>query len=255
MITQESFSFYIMLSVLAPIIGAFSLLFLFLFEKRLDQLEKEKNELLLKQELQEAKYNQLNQQIQPHFFFNTLNIILSLARLNRKQELISAIEVLSKYFKFKYKQTDPLITIDEEIEYTQYYLDIQRLRFRDRLDVVWNVEECCRDSLVPPYLLQTLVENAFKHGLERSPGQGKLMIILHEQGNRVYLEVWNSTSTDPDQLAPQESDRGIGLLNIQKRLQMLFPKEEILIQLNEETKGTSVQVFWPRTTKEDKNMS
>ncbi|UXH46298.1 histidine kinase [Rossellomorea vietnamensis] len=255
MITQESFSFYIMLSVLAPIIGAFSLLFLFLFEKRLDQLEKEKNELLLKQELQEAKYNQLNQQIQPHFFFNTLNIILSLARLNRKQELISAIEVLSKYFKFKYKQTDPLITIDEEIEYTQYYLEIQRLRFRDRLDVVWNVEECCRVSLVPPYLLQTLVENAFKHGLERSPGQGKLMIILHEQGKRVYLEVWNSTATATDQLAPQESDRGIGLLNIQKRLQMLFPKEEILINLNEETKGTSVQVFWPRTTKEDKNMS
>jgi two-component system, LytTR family, sensor histidine kinase AlgZ len=255
MITQESFSFYIMLSVLAPIIGAFSLLFLFLFEKRLDQLEKEKNELLLKQELQEAKYNQLNQQIQPHFFFNTLNIILSLARLNRKQELISAIEVLSKYFKFKYKQTDPLITIEEEIEYTQYYLDIQRLRFRDRLHVVWNVEESCRTSLVPPYLLQTLVENAFKHGLEKNPGQGKLIIILNEQGNRVYLEVWNNTATAPDPLKHQKDDRGIGLPNIQKRLQMLFPEEEILIQLNEEAKGTSVQVFWPRTTKEDKNMS
>ncbi|WP_201712849.1 sensor histidine kinase [Rossellomorea arthrocnemi] len=255
MITQESFSFYIMLSVLAPIIGAFSLLFLFLFEKRLDQLEKEKNELLLKQELQEAKYNQLNQQIQPHFFFNTLNIILSLARLNRKQELISAIEVLSKYFKFKYKQTDPLITIEEEIEYTQYYLDIQRLRFRDRLDVVWNVEESCKTYLVPPYLLQTLVENAFKHGLERNPGQGKLIILLHEQISRVYLEVWNSTATDSDRLNHHKSDRGIGLLNIKKRLQMLFPEEDILIQLNEEAKGTSVQVFWPRTKREHNNMS
>jgi two-component system, LytTR family, sensor histidine kinase AlgZ len=248
MITQESFSFYIMLSVLAPIIGAFSLLFLFLFEKRLDQLEKEKNELLLKQELQEAKYNQLNQQIQPHFFFNTLNVILSLARLNRKEELISAIEVLSKYFKFKYKQTDPLITMEEEIQYTQYYLDIQRLRFRDRLDVVWSVEESCKASLVPPYLLQTLVENAFKHGLEKHPGQGKLIIILNEQRNKVYLEVWNSSSTDLDALETQKDDRGIGLHNIQKRLQMLFPKEEILIQLNEEAKGTSVQIFWPHMT-------
>jgi len=251
MITQESFSFYIMLSVLAPIIGAFSLLFLFLFEKRLDQLEKEKNQLLLKQELQEAKYNQLNQQIQPHFFFNTLNVILSLARLNRKEELVSAIEVLSKYFKFKYKQTDPLITMEEEIQYTQYYLDIQRLRFRDRLQVVWNVEESCKSSLVPPYLLQTLVENAFKHGLEKHPGQGKLIIILNEQRKKVYLEVWNSSSSSLDTLDSQKEDRGIGLHNIQKRLQMLFPKEEILIQLNEEAKGTSVQIFWPRMTRED----
>ncbi|MGM0751577.1 MAG: sensor histidine kinase [Bacillota bacterium] len=252
MITQESFSFYIMLSVLAPIIGAFSLLFLFLFEKRFDQLEKEKNELLLKQELQEAKYNQLNQQIQPHFFFNTLNVILSLARLNRKEELISAIEVLSKYFKFKYKQTDPLITMDEEIQYTRYYLDIQRLRFRDRLDVVWSVGESCKSSLVPPYLLQTLVENAFKHGLEKHPGQGKLIIILNEQRNKVYVEVWNSSSSSAlDDLDTQKEDRGIGLHNIQKRLQMLFPKEEILIQLNEEAGGTSVQIFWPHMTKED----
>jgi sensor histidine kinase YesM len=251
MMTQESFSFYIMLSVLAPIIGAFSVLFLFLFEKRLDQLEKEKNELLLEQELQEAKYNQLNQQIQPHFFFNTLNVILSLARLNRKAELISAIEALSKYFKFKYKQTDPLITIEEEIQYTRYYLDIQRLRFRDRLEVVWSVEESCKASLVPPYLLQTLVENAFKHGLEKNPGQGKLIIILNEQRNRVYLDVWNSSaaaSMSPDH---HKDDRGVGLLNIQKRLQMLFPQEDILIQLNEEAKGTSVQVFWPHTTKEE----
>jgi two-component system, LytTR family, sensor histidine kinase AlgZ len=253
MITQETFSFYIMLSVLAPIIGAFSLLFLFLFEKRLDQLEKEKHELLLIQELQEAKYNQLNQQIQPHFFFNTLNIILSLARLNRKAELISAIEVLSKYFKFKYKQTDPLITIEEEIQYTRYYLDIQRLRFRDRLDVVWSVEESCKASLVPPYLLQTLVENAFKHGLEKNPGQGKLIIILNEQRNRVYLEVWNSSASASKSTDHDKDDIGVGLLNIQKRLQMLFPQEEILIQLNEEAKGTSVQVFWPYTKKEDTN--
>jgi two-component system, LytTR family, sensor histidine kinase AlgZ len=253
MITQETFSFYIMLSVLAPIIGAFSLLFLFLFEKRLDQLEKEKHELLLVQELQEAKYNQLNQQIQPHFFFNTLNIILSLARLNRKAELISAIEVLSKYFKFKYKQTDPLITIEEEIQYTRYYLDIQRLRFRDRLDVVWSVEESCKASLVPPYLLQTLVENAFKHGLEKNPGQGKLIIILNEQRNRVYLEVWNSSASASKGTDHDKDDIGVGLLNIQKRLQMLFPQEEILIQLNEEAKGTSVQVFWPFTQKEDTN--
>lgn len=85
MISLESFSIYIILCVLAPLIGAFTLLFLFIFEKRIDLIEKEKKEIAIERELQMALYNQLNQEIQPHFLFNTLNSILSLARLDRKK--------------------------------------------------------------------------------------------------------------------------------------------------------------------------
>ncbi|MCP3740083.1 sensor histidine kinase [Rossellomorea sp. BNER] len=253
MLTLESFSVYIMLCVLAPLLGAFSLLFLFIFEKRLDQLKKEKNELLLEQELQEAKYNQLNQQIQPHFFFNTLNILLSLARLNRKEELISSIEVLSKYFKFKYKKTDPLITINEEVQYTQYYLDIQKLRFRERLEIVWNIDERVQNALVPPFLLQTLVENSFKHGLERTPGKVKLLIFFKEEKESIYLEVWNSSTPTKDHpLHHEQGEHGLGLLNIRKRLQMLFPQKQTLLHLHHEEHGTSVQTIWPKVCLEDR---
>ncbi len=243
MFTLESFSFYIMLSVLAPIIGAFSLLFLFIFEKRLDQLQKEKKELLLKQELQLAKYNQLNQQIQPHFFFNTLNVILSLARLNKKEELITSIEILSKYFKLKYTTVDPLISLEQEITYTQYYLSIQHLRFRNRVEYVWNIEENCLPFQIPPFLLQTLVENAFKHGIEKNPGPGKLIITLKEERDQVFLKVWNSVATSSKN---SESKEGLGLENIEKRLQMLFPLDTVFIHLYAENQGVSVQVLWPK---------
>ncbi|MBM7585706.1 sensor histidine kinase YesM [Bacillus pakistanensis] len=247
MLTLETFSVYIMLCVLAPLLGAFSLLFLFIFEKRLDQLKKEKNELLLEQELQEAKYNQLNQQIQPHFFFNTLNILLSLARLNRKEELISSIEALSKYFKFKYKKTEPFITINEEVQYTQYYLDIQKLRFRERLEIIWNIDEGVLNALVPPFLLQTLVENSFKHGLEKTPGKVRLKIFFKEENDSIHLEVWNSsTSFEDHSLYHGQGEHGLGLLNIRKRLQMLFPQKQTLLQLRHEEHGTSVQTIWPK---------
>jgi two-component system, LytTR family, sensor histidine kinase AlgZ len=100
MLTIEAFSIYIMLCVLAPLLGAFTLLFLFIFEKRIDILENQKREIALERELQTALYNQLNQEIQPHFFFNTLNSILSLARLDRKTELIRSIETLSKLLNY-----------------------------------------------------------------------------------------------------------------------------------------------------------
>ncbi|MGM0923853.1 MAG: sensor histidine kinase [Bacillota bacterium] len=253
MITLESFSFYIMICVLAPLLGAFSLLFLFIFEKRLDQLKKEKTELMLKQELQEAKYNQLSRQIQPHFFFNTLNVILSLARLNRREELISSIEVLSKYLKFKYKETEPFITIEEEARYTQYYLDIQKIRFRERLEIIWKTENEVLSALIPPFLLQTLVENSFKHGLEKTPGNVKLIISIREENEHIQLDVWNTSSPDVDCASYQEDDEiGLGLLNIQKRLQMLFPLRQTYLKLQQEEHGTNVQTLWPKLLIEDR---
>ncbi|PNB71571.1 sensor histidine kinase, partial [Pseudomonas sp. FW305-BF6] len=81
-LSYEGFTLLIMLFILAPIMGAIALLFLFVFEKKIDLLENKNREIRLEQALQEAQYNKLNQQIQPHFLFNTLNVILGLARLN-----------------------------------------------------------------------------------------------------------------------------------------------------------------------------
>lgn len=242
MLSYEGFTLLIMLFILAPIMGAIALLFLFIFEKRIDLLENKNREIRLEHALQEAQYNKLNQQIQPHFLFNTLNVILSLARLNRTKELIRALETFSQFLKFKYKPSEPLIPLTQEIQYTQYYLDIQTLRFGDRLKVQLDCPDELLIALVPPFILQTLVENSFKHGLEKKVGEALLHIQFYQVAQSVYLEV-----TDNGLMGMTNSftdNDGHGLDNIKKRLKLYFSnKAQINIQSNET--GTNVKIIWP----------
>ncbi|UPM55379.1 sensor histidine kinase [Gottfriedia acidiceleris] len=242
MLSYEGFTLLIMLFILAPIMGAIALLFLFIFEKRIDLLENKNREIRLEQALQEAQYNKLNQQIQPHFLFNTLNVILSLARLNRTSELIRALETFSQFLKFKYKSSEPLIPLNQEIQYTQYYLDIQNLRFGDRLKTQLDCQKDLYDALVPPFILQTLVENSFKHGLEKKVGEALLHIRFYQDSELVCLEVIdNGLMGMTNSFSNQE---GHGLDNIKKRLQLYFGNSgHVLITSNES--GTNVKVVWP----------
>ncbi|PGL70486.1 histidine kinase [Bacillus sp. AFS055030] len=242
MLSYEGFTLLIMLFILAPIMGAIALLFLFIFEKRIDLLENKNKEIQLEHALQEAQYNQLNQQIQPHFLFNTLNVILSLARLNRTSELIRALETFSQFLKFKYKSSEPLIPLNQEIQYTQYYLDIQNLRFGERLKTQLDCPKDLYNAQVPPFILQTLVENSFKHGLEKKVGEALLHIRFYQDSELVCLEVIdNGLMGKTNSFSNQE---GHGLDNIKKRLQLYFGNSgHVLITSNES--GTNVKVVWP----------
>lgn len=248
MLTIEAFSLYIMICVLAPLIGAFTLLFLFVFEKRIDLIEKEKNEIALENELQKARYNQLNQEIQPHFFFNTMNSILSLARLERKQELIHSIETFSKLLKQKYKTNTTFITIEDELSYVVSYLEIQKIRFRDRLDYQIVVEPSVQQAITLPFLIQTLVENAFKHSFEKRAGKADLSIHIEAHSANLHILVTNSLPNEGDSAS---ADGGIGLSNISKRLNLLFPDEEKSVSITHSLHCTKVQVVFPLVYKSD----
>lgn len=248
MLTIEAFSLYIMLCVLAPLVGAFTLLFLFVFEKRIDLIEKEKNEIALEIELQKARYNQLNQEIQPHFFFNTMNSILSLARLERKEELIHSIETFSKLLKHKYKTNTTFITIEDELAYVVSYLDIQKIRFRDRLDYHIIVDPSVEKAITLPFLVQTLVENAFKHSFEKKAGKADLKVFISQVDSTLCILVMNSLPNE-DQQPP--SDNGIGLSNISSRLDLLFPDEEKSVGITHSPDYTTVKVVFPLVYKND----
>ncbi|MFJ8069489.1 sensor histidine kinase [Peribacillus sp. NPDC096447] len=242
MLSYEGFTLIIMLFILAPIMGAIALLFLFIFEKRIDLLENKNKEIRLEQALQEAQYNKLNQQIQPHFLFNTLNVILGLARLNRTAELIRALEAFSQFLKFKYKASEPLIPLSQEIQYTQHYLDIQTLRFGDRLKVDMDCPEPLSIALVPPFILQTLVENSFKHGLEKKVGEALLHIRFYLESQMVYLEVADNGLMGKESFVTDEG--GHGLDNIQKRLYLYF-NDRAQLNIASTESGTKVEVSWP----------
>jgi two-component system, LytTR family, sensor histidine kinase AlgZ len=242
MLTIDAFSIYIMLCVLAPLLGAFTLLFLFIFEKRIDLLENQKREISLERELQTALYNQLNQEIQPHFFFNTLNSILSLARLDRKTELIRSIETLSKLLKFKYQTNNTFITIEEELTYINYYLEIQKTRFRDRLHYEISTNEKVNQAVIIPFLIQTLVENAFKHSFEKYIGDAYLKIVIEKKEKEVHITVWNNSFEGQEDYS-QES--GLGLDNLVKRLGLLFPSDHTSVRLTNSGDSAYVTAILP----------
>jgi two-component system, LytTR family, sensor histidine kinase AlgZ len=248
MLTVETFSLYIMIASLAPLLGAFTLLFLFIFEKRIDLLENQKREIALERELQTALYNQLNQEIQPHFFFNTLNSILSLARLDRKTELIQSIETLSKLLKFKYQTNNTFITVDEELTYVNYYLEIQKIRFRDRLHYEISIDPDVYEAITIPFVIQTFIENAFKHSFEKYIGEAFLKTTIKKKGKAVHITVWNSSPDSREEL-PHVS--GLGLENITKRLDLLFPTGQTSVQLINSDEGSSVLAIFPFVLKSE----
>ncbi|MGP4105950.1 sensor histidine kinase [Virgibacillus sp. L01] len=246
MISIETLSLYIMICVLAPLIGAFTILFLFIFEKRFEALETQANKLALERELQKSKYDILSQKIQPHFFFNTLNVILGLARLDRKVELIRSIETLGKFMKRKYSMDDSLATIENEITYTNYYLDIQKLRLGDRLVVKVDIDPNTSHMMIPTYVIQTLTENCFKHSFEKYEGLAELVLSIYTEDEKVILEIWNSKKEVYDKkMSEEEQNSGIGLGNIRDRLDLLYPNGGAELRLNDYHDGTNVLMKWP----------
>lgn len=103
LITYETFSVFAIFSIFVPMAGAIILMMVLAFEKQIDTLSFEKQQMVLENTAQESKYMRLNQQIHPHFLFNTINLMLGLASLNRIDTLIKAMETLSLFLKFKYQ--------------------------------------------------------------------------------------------------------------------------------------------------------
>lgn len=227
--------------VLISFLSFFLLASLPFFEKEIDILELENVQIHLQNRLQESELLQLSRQIQPHFMFNTLNIILSLARLKRQAELVESIERFSMYLRYKYTDKHNLIPFNEEMDQVKNYLYIQKIRFGKRLDIRIRVEDIDMPAGIPPYTLQILVENAFKHALSEKKGEKKLAITFERMGNWVKLCVIDNGNKPLD----LETSQGIGLDNIRKRLKLLFDLyTDISIGKNKQQQ-TVVQAVWP----------
>ncbi|MFJ7665496.1 sensor histidine kinase [Lysinibacillus sp. NPDC097195] len=246
MLQLETFNIYILLCVIAPIIGAFLLTFIFIFEKQIDSLEEEKRHLELEQDLQRANILQLNQQIQPHFFFNALNSLLSLARINRKEDLVAGIEALATFFKFKYNDHDVLIALKNEVQFVDSYLNIQQLRFGHRLTIRKFIDNEALAVKIPPFIFQTIIENAFKHGFEKHVGPAELSIYIKKMDKFLLIEI---TNTQPNNTALQpteeELQQGYGLENVQKRLELIYGLENMLFSTISEEQLYTVTIHVP----------
>jgi len=166
-----------------------------------------------------AHLEKLRSELNPHFLFNTLNAI---AGLVRRQETAGAVEMLAclgELLRLSLdRQPEQTVPLEVELDLLQRYLNVEEVRFRDRLTVTRDIDPGLLRAYVPTLILQPLVENAIKHGIARSPGPGVIRLAAHRENGSIVLQV---TNTGPRRRPPPIRE-GIGLSNTRARLFELY---------------------------------
>ncbi len=181
----------------------------------------------LRIEKQEAELNYLKSQTNPHFLFNTLNNIYSLAR-DKSDLAPESILRLSKILRFMlYETGGSYIAIEQELKIMNDYISLEKLRYDDSLHINFNHDVEDMKQALPPLLLIPLVENAFKHGVSETRDQPFVDIHLSVSQRQLMFVVKNSTDEFPDEKAVKEN---IGLSNLRRQLQLLYTDYSLSVQ-------------------------
>jgi len=138
--------------------------------------------------VREARLKQLQSQINPHFFYNCFSFITSMAKLNNQQAVIAMSKNLSQYYRYTTRQERDLVPMIEEIDFVQNYLEIQQMRM-SRLNYNIHLPETIKSILIPPLIVQPLVENAVIHGIERYSSAGLITITGWYKNDQWFLSV------------------------------------------------------------------
>lgn len=190
-----------------------------------DKKEQDERKNLAERLLRDAELYKLRQQLQPHFLFNSLNSISALA--GKQPELArKMVQQLSDFLRGTLKKEEHIwITLEEELQHLQLYLDIEKVRFGHRLNTAQFKTAAAEGMLLPPMILQPIVENAIKFGLYDTTGDIMIRIDADVQDDFLRLEVQNPF--DPETASPK-SGTGFGLSSLQRRLYLLFARNDLL---------------------------
>lgn len=227
-----------------------SIMFYYLLLSYRNLNEKTRNEAELKTMLKETELSMLKAQINPHFLFNSLNSISSLTITNPEKAQDMIIK-LSDFLRHSISHKDEqLVTLKEEIIHSQLYLDIEKIRFGEKLKYVFSISDDYSQVQVPSMILQPLFENAIKHGVYESTEE--VTITFNCQLTRSGLLIKISNNFDPE-LLPRKGN-GLGLKNISNRLKLLY-QEENLLRINKSSFTFEVEILIPEKQFVDFNLS
>jgi two-component system, LytTR family, sensor histidine kinase LytS len=201
----------------------------------------------------EAEIKALQAQISPHFLFNTLNTILSLIRLDpikARKLLVSLSHFLRQNLSVT---TQSITTLEQELKHVKAYLEIEEARFKDKLTVVYDIEEGALLETIPPLTLQPIVENAIKHGMKDTVRDGIVKITIYKQNLATYVKVadngigMNKERSGLVCKSPllSETGNGLALYNVNRRLNILYGDQSELQIKSELNKGTEISFSVP----------
>lgn len=198
----------------------------------------------LGEQLSRAQLDALRRQIEPHFMFNALNSIAGLVRDNRNDAAVDMIVSLSDFLRHAAEDsTRPQVPLAQEVEHLRQYLEIQKARFAERLQVTLTIPPELLAAQVPSLILQPLVENAIKHGIAKRAQGGGIQVAAAQTDGRLNLRVGND---GPGLSAQLEQGRvGIGIANLRNRLQLMYGSGFELSLRNQTDGGVEVWISLP----------
>jgi len=172
----------------------------------------------------EARVQALQARIRPHFLFNSLNTIASLIPVDPHNAEAATLD-LADIFRGSMRRADQPIRMEDELQLARQYLDMEKRRLGDRLEIDWRVEELPAGASVLPLMLQPLLENAVGHGIQSHPGGGKIAVYGRAEGEQVVVTIGNPIAAE----GSNSSGHGMAIDNIRERLQLAFGSRASLL--------------------------
>jgi len=208
--------------------------------------EREAHTALLQSQLSAARLDSLRAQLHPHFLFNSLHAIAALVREQRNDEAVRLVSGLGDLLRRVLDTADQRPRLAEEIELVHRYVEIQRVRFGDRLQVAIEVDPALEDLRVPALLVQPLVENAVRHGIETREGGGRIDVRARANGEHVIIEVEDNGQGLPTNWS-LDGTSGTGLRNLRARLAAIYQERAHLSMGRSASGGATVSIRLPRS--------
>lgn len=197
-----------------------------------------------------TEFDILQSQINPHFLYNTLDIIVWMIENEKQSEAVKAVTALARFFRISLSKGKSIITVRDELEHVRNYLTIQHMRFKNRFSYTIEADEDVLELASPKLILQPLVENAIYHGMEFMDGDGEILVKVWRDGEDLYMMISdNGLGMTKEQVSgmlsdtahvPSKRGSGIGVRNVNERIRLYFGKEYGLKIESELDEGTSV---------------
>lgn len=229
----ETYSMTLNFTVVMMLGELYVITFVASFKFTMDYLRETRKASRLEKEQLETELRFLRAQISPHFFFNTLNNIysLSLEKSDKTPDTIIKLSDLMRYVLYETKENNQ--SLRKEIIFINNYLDLEKMRYNENLQLDFKVTGDPKGKKIAPLLLVQFIENAFKHGANKSIGKVKIGIDVHVEEKFLYFRVRNTKPKHPESI-PKKSPGGIGLSNVEKRLKLRYGEDEYKLSIHEE---------------------
>lgn len=212
--------------------------------------------------MKELELKHLQNQVNPHFLFNTLNTISRMAFLENADQTTRLIESVSSLLRYSLGDLEKSVPLREEVKVVKDYFYIQQTRFFDRITFHTDIDDGCLETRVPRLILQPLVENAFIHGIEGREEGGEIRLSVRDANSCIIVEVADNGVGMSEAIIQKyrhlpRSDKkkghtghstGLGLENVIRRLQLFFGINDLVQILSEPEKGTKIQLYLPKST-------